>query len=184
MGSERYERFVREYGEQAFRIAYHLSGNVEEAKDLVQESFCRLLRTWERYDGGRSLEGWFSTILKNLFLDERKRYERRNVHSLDRAVEEDDCEAPSRGGDAFPDGEEPILEALSRRETAQTVREALQSLRGEYRSVLALCDVEGMSYEGIARTLEMPVGTVRSRVSRARDALKAELSRRLEEVAR
>lgn len=183
-GADRYESFVREYGGKAFCIAYHLEGNVEEAKDLVQDAFCRLLKSWDRYDASRPLEGWFATILRNIFLDGRKRYDRRHVCSLDRAPEpsgEDGQEEPSRGADALPDGSEPFLDALSRRETVEAVRKALKRLSCEHRAVLALCDAQGQGYESIARTLGVPVGTVRSRLSRARIALRKELVR-LEEV--
>ena len=78
-----FEGFVREYGERAFQFAYRLTGNVEDAKDLVQDAFHRALRSWDRYDPSRPLDAWFFTILRHLYFDSRKRAGRRKtVHAL------------------------------------------------------------------------------------------------------
>lgn len=181
-GPERFEAFVSEYGERAFQFAYRLSGNVEEAKDLVQEAFFRVLRSWQSYDGSRSLDAWFFTILRNVFLDGRKRYERRHGVSLDAPAGGRDGEC-SRLAELLPDEEEAVLDRLQRAETARFVREALEELPYDHRTVLTLCDMEGLSYEEISNVLDVPVGTVRSRISRARDSLARRLADRVREGA-
>ncbi|MFH1723568.1 MAG: RNA polymerase sigma factor [Elusimicrobiota bacterium] len=176
--AERFEEFVRDYGERAFQFAYRLSGNVEEAKDLVQEAYYRVLRSWDRYDASRSLDAWFFRILRNVFLDSRKRYERRHAVSLDRSPE-GVSEDGATYGDLLAGDEEAVLDALERRESAGLVRETLDGLSHEHRAVLTLCDMEGLGYEEIARVLEVPVGTVRSRVSRARRAFRRRMAGRI-----
>lgn len=170
-----FERLVEEYGERAFQYAYRLTGNVDDAKDLVQEVFCRALRNWRGYDDSQPVENWFFTILRNLYLDGVRRLERRPTVSLDAPAE--DGEPGSDGYDEIAENRaDRVLEALEREESAVTVRAALKRLKPEHRAVLTLADVEGFAYEKIARVLRCPVGTVRSRVSRARNALKAVLT--------
>ena len=171
-----FQRFVREYGERAFQFAYRLTGNIEEAKDLVQESFYRVLRSWDRYDRSRSLEAWFFTILRHAFLDGRKRYERRHAVSLDRTVRPCGGEEAKTYEELLPDNEQTVLEGLERDEVAQEVRRTLDRLPYDHRVVLTLCDMEGHSYEEISKVLDVPVGTVRSRISRARLAFRREMA--------
>jgi RNA polymerase sigma-70 factor (ECF subfamily) len=162
--------FVRDYGERAFQCAYRLTGNMEEAKDLVQEAFYRVLRNWKRYDPSQALESWFFIILRHLFLDARKGYERRYVISMDGFPESG--EENLSLSDLLPEQDEAILEKLGREESAREVHRALESLSYEHRAVLTLCDMQRLSYEEIAQVLQVPIGTVRSRVSRARQALR------------
>ncbi len=176
-GSEvQFQRFVCEFGERAFQFAYRLTGNIEEAKDLVQESFYRVLRSWDRYDRSRSLEAWFFTILRHVFLDGRKRYERRHAVSLNRPVRPSGREEATTYDELLSDQEEAVLELLERAEAAEGVRRTLDRLAYDHRVVLTLCDMEGHSYEEISRVLDVPVGTVRSRISRARLAFRREMA--------
>ncbi|MBI5209072.1 MAG: RNA polymerase sigma factor [Elusimicrobia bacterium] len=162
------QSFIEEYSDRAYQFAYRLCGDAEEAKELVQEAFFRLIKAWDLYDAEQPLEGWFLTILRNVYIDSVKRYDRRNRLSLDMTVKHDDGEGLPLA-EVLPDeGEERILEALERREAGGEVREALASLSPEHRAALSLCDMEGMKYGEIAEVLGCPVGTVRSRVARAR----------------
>ena len=170
----RFEDLVRDYGERAFQFAYHLCGNIDEAKDVTQESFYRALRGWDSYDPAQPLDSWFFTILRHVFLDGRKRYERRHVVSIDAPVSGEDGETSH--ADFVRDGEPAVLEVLERRETADSVRRALGELGYEHRAVLTLCDMQHMSYEEISKILDVPIGTVRSRLSRAREALRDRLA--------
>lgn len=175
---KQFEDFVRDYGERAYQFAYRLSGNVEEAKDLVSEAFFRALRSWEQYDKKRSLDAWFFTILRHLFLDGRKRYARRHLMSMDETVESE--EGASSFADLLPDEEEAVLERLERDESAELVRCTLDKLSYEHRVVLTLCDMERLSYEQIAEVLDAPVGTIRSRLARARTAFRRVIARSIE----
>lgn len=179
VSARRLARLVREYGERAFRCAWRLTGNAEEARDLVQEAYRRVLDRWDRYDSSLPLENWFFTILRHLFLDAARRRGRRREVSLEALLDGEE-DGSFRVGDRISDSEEGLLRALERRETQVSVRRALDMLRHEHRAVLVLCDMEGMRYEDIARVLGCPVGTVRSRISRARTALKRSLAAEFE----
>lgn len=182
-GPSEFERLVGEYGEKAFQLAYGLTGSVEEARELVQEAFCRAFERWDSYDRSQPVKNWFYTILRHLFVDGVRRVERESVVSLDEAQpHEDGGPDPGHGAlaDALEDRSDRLLEALEREESGSRVRDAFSSLTREHRAVLTLADLDGLSYEDIAKVIRCPVGTVRSRVSRARNALKRLL---LEEVA-
>lgn len=176
---ERLERFIKDYSERGYRFAWRLSGNEEDAKELVQEAFLRAIKAWDQYDSSKPLEAWFLTILRHVYVDGVKRYDRRNSVSLD---------APLSGemegmtfADALPDArEEAMLSRLERREASEEVQAVLAGLSLEHRTILTLCDMQGLSYEEICRVLDAPLGTVRSRINRARAAFK----RRMMEAGR
>ena len=164
------ERLVKDYGERAFQFAFRLTGNADDARELVQESYYRVLRNWERYDTSQPLENWFFSILRHVFLDGLRKFDKQgNVASLDAPVED----ARDKSYDeVLEDRADRVLEALERQESVRAVRDAMERLTAEHRGVLTLADLEGLSYEEISQVLDCPVGTVRSRVSRARLALK------------
>jgi RNA polymerase sigma-70 factor (ECF subfamily) len=166
------ERFVDEYGDHAYSFAYSLCGNETDARELVQEAFVRIFDRADRYDPTKSLESWFMTILKNLFLDGRRRWERKNGVSLDAPAGEDGLTVADSIAD---EREEALLDRLEREEETVRVRRALESLAPELRAVLTLVDVDGIGYDRAAEALDWPVGTVRSRLSRARTALRTRL---------
>ncbi len=174
----RFEEFIRDYGERAFQFAFRLSGSVDEARELVQESFYRVLRHWDAVDQARSLDGIYFKILRNLFNDGRRRYSARNVVSLDAAPQGHGEE--STFADILPDQEGALLEALERRSESEAVHQAIAALSVEHRAVLVLCDIEGRGYDYIAESLDLPLGTVRSRISRARLAFRRALAAALE----
>lgn len=164
------ENFIRDYGAKAYRFAYNLSGNVEEAKDLVQETLYRVMRTWERYDKSQPLGAWFFTILRNVFLDSRKHASRRLWVALD---------APIVGnkdgvcyGDILSDNDGNFLRRMENEEKANFAWRILQGLRTDQRTILNLREIKGLRYDEIASSLGIPMGTVRSRVFRARKALR------------
>ncbi len=171
--NETLESFIRDAGDKAYRFAYDLSGNSDEARELVQETCYRLARSWKSFQPSRPVSSWFFTVLRNAFLDSRRRFERRKVVSLDLPLEDEDG-ASFEG--IIPDGAEGIPESLERVETAQTVRRAMRGLTREHRAVLELCDMGGMAYEEVARSLGVSVGTVRSRIFWARAALRGQLA--------
>ena len=167
------ERFVEEYADKGYQFAFHLCGDQEQAKELVQEAFYRVIAKWESYYSEQPLENWFMTIVRNLYYDGMKRYDRRHGLSLD---------APHPdSGRAFSDiladaADEPVLERLERREEAAGVEAALAALTPEHRAILTLGDMQGLGYEELAAALDCPLGTVRSRLFRARAAFKKALT--------
>jgi RNA polymerase sigma-70 factor, ECF subfamily len=163
------EKFIQDYGERAFRFALKLSGNAEEARDLVQETSLRVLLAWDRYDYSRPLRGWFFSILWNAFLDSKKRARQRRWVALDAPVDGVDGACY---GDILSDDDGDVLQGFENLEEARRVRRALRRLSAELRAVINLCDMNGLKYEDTARKLGVPVGTVRSRLFRARRALR------------
>ena len=165
-------QLIRDDGPKAMAFAMSLTRNADAARDLLQEGYCRVARSRVRYDNERPLFPWFRRTLWHLFLDSRKRREFRRCVSLDAPVFEDGCAY----GDLIADRGEGIPEQLERKETVGEVRAALGNLRPNHRTILALSDMDGRTYEDIARILSIPLGTVRSRIYRARRAFKRSFS--------
>lgn len=175
------ERFIDEYADRGYEFALALSGDPEEAKELVQEAFVRAFDHWPQYDRSQAFEGWFLGILRNLYRDGLKRYERRHGVSLDAPLESEDGQVTA--AEALADArDEAALARLERQAAGEEVREALEALSPEHRAVLTLSDMQGLSYEDLAQALGCPLGTVRSRLNRARRAFRRELTARAKEL--
>lgn len=169
------ERFIDEYADRGYDFAMALCGSPEEAKELVQAAFVRAFERWPQYDPSQSFEGWYLGILKNLYRDWIKRYERRNV-SLDAPAGGDEEALPV--AELVADGREvALLDRLERQAAGEEVRRALDGLSPEHRAILALSDMQGLTYEEVCRTLDLPLGTVKSRLVRARQAFKKRVLR-------
>jgi len=155
-----WEEVAQRHGRFLYNVAYRLTDNDDDAYDLVQEALLRVRKGLQTYRPG-SMEGWLSRIVTNVFLDEVRRRKRRPLEALP-----DD---PERLLPASPAADEP-LERLP-----DDVQDALRSLPEDFRVAVVLCDVVGLGYEEIADTLEIPVGTVRSRIHRGRRMLRETL---------
>lgn len=162
---EKLAAFVRECGPAALSKACRLTRDPEEAKDLVQEAFRRLTQHWERYGPPRSVACVFVVILRNAFIDRLRGEKRKNLLPLDASP---DPEGKSSYHDLIAYREADILDQLIRQETVQKVRSCLKKLRPTYQRILILADLEGMEYAAVADELEIPLGTMKSRLSRAR----------------
>jgi RNA polymerase sigma factor (sigma-70 family) len=158
-----WEEIARERGRFLYTVAYRLTGSHDDAQDLVQEVLLRVRRGLTTYQPG-SLEGWLSRITTNAFLDEVRRRKRRPLDVVP--------DLPDRllGVDADPD------ETLARTRLPDDVQAALAALPDEYRAAVVLCDVVGLDYAEIADALEIPPGTVRSRIHRGRAQLRKALA--------
>ena len=144
-------------------MAYRLTGNHDDAQDLVQEVLLKVRRGLETYRPG-SLEGWLSRITTNTFLDETRRRRRRPLEAL--PAEPDRVVPPSPGADV----------ALAAEALPDDVQDALRGLPEDYRAAVVMCDVVGLSYQEISDSLQVPVGTVRSRIHRGRAMLRKVLA--------
>jgi RNA polymerase sigma-70 factor (ECF subfamily) len=165
------ENFIRDYGKKAYRFAFRLSGNAEDARDLVQEALYRITLAWDRYDPAKSLEAWFFTVLRNTVMNSRRGAGRRNCVALDAPVAgEDGC----CYYDVVSDGRGDVTHELEKTEAENAARLAVERLRPDYRAVIELWEMNGMQYLEIASSLGIPIGTVRSRLSRARRALQSD----------
>jgi RNA polymerase sigma-70 factor (ECF subfamily) len=159
-----WDEIVREHADRVYRLAYRLAGNQHDAEDLTQETFIRVFRSLATYQPG-TFEGWLHRITTNLFLDLARRRSRLRMEGLP----EDAERLP--GDDPSPE------QAYAQSHLDPDLQAALDSLSPEFRAAVVLCDVEGLSYEEIGATLGVKLGTVRSRIHRGRQALKAELER-------
>ena len=158
-----WEEVARTHGRFLYTVAYRLTGNHEDAQDLVQEVLLRVRRGLVTYRPG-SLEGWLSRIATNAFLDDVRRRRRRPVEALP-----DD---PDRMLPTAPSADEALEAAV----LPDAVQAALAGLPDEYRAAVVLCDVVGLPYHEIAEALDVPVGTVRSRIHRGRALLREALA--------
>ncbi len=158
-----WEEVATDYGRFIYTVAYRLAGNHEQAQDLVQEVLLRVRRGLATYQPG-SMTGWLSRITTNVFLDQTRYRKRRPVEALP-----DDPDRVLEGAPAAD-------EALAAADLPDDLQSALTSLAPDYRAVVVLCDVLGYSYDEIADLLDIPVGTVRSRIHRGRSRLRDLLS--------
>lgn len=169
----RLENFIRDGEGWALDAAYRLAGNREEARELVQETLFRIVRAWDTFDGSCPLEAWFLTILRNLFYDTRRAYSRKKTISLDGVGENEDGEQVGLH-DQIVSREQSAFEHLAIAEEQAAVSRTLRRLKKDHRKVLKACDMEGMKYRDAAAQLGIPSGTLRSRLSRARAAFRAQ----------
>jgi RNA polymerase sigma-70 factor, ECF subfamily len=166
------ERFVDDYADHAYAFAMGLCGNEPDARELVQEAFVKIFDKADLYDESQPLDSWFLTVLKNVFRDGSRRCERRLKRSLDAPIDSEGLTV----ADAVADPrEEAVLDRLEREESVVLMRRALSDLPPAARAVLTMIDVEGLGYENAARVLGCPLGTVRSRLNRARALLRGRL---------
>jgi RNA polymerase sigma-70 factor (ECF subfamily) len=150
-----------------YRVALRLSGNPADADDLVQETMLKAYRSWDQYQKGTNAKGWLLTILRNSFINE---YRRRSRHP--ETVDVDTIEPFAVFGDV--QDEDPQGTFFDRIVDDEVLR-AIDQLPEVFRETLVLSDVEGLNYQEIAKMLDVPVGTVKSRLFRARQALQAKL---------
>ena len=161
-----WDDLVRQHSSRVYRLAYRLTGNQHDAEDLTQEVFVRVFRSLASYTPG-TFEGWLHRITTNLFLDMARRRQRIRFEGLgDQAV------------GLLRDDEPTPAQAFDARHLDTDVQQALEALAPEYRAAVVLCDIEGLSYEEIAATLGVKLGTVRSRIHRGRAQLRAALDHR------
>lgn len=155
-----FETAVRPELPLLYRVARRMTSHADEAEDLVQQTLIKAYRGWDRFDGG-FLRSWLMRIMRN----EMAYQKRREAAGLQTSELNEDL-----GGD---DG---LWDAVAWRDQAQRILEELDRLPPEYRLAVTLCDVEEMSYEEAAEAMDVPIGTVRSRVSRGRSMIRLRLT--------
>ena len=158
-----WEEVARDHGRFIYTVAFRLTGDHHEAQDLVQDVLLRVRRGLATYTPG-SLEGWLSTITTNAFLDDVRRRKRRPTTAL---PDEPDRVLPGAPG---------ADEALAAAGLPDDLQAAVRDLPEDFRAALVLCDVVGLPYAEIAEALDVPVGTVRSRIHRGRSLLREVVS--------
>ncbi|HEU4448964.1 MAG TPA: sigma-70 family RNA polymerase sigma factor [Gaiellaceae bacterium] len=166
----RFEEEVLGLADQVYRVARRLVPTREEAEDLVQETYARAFRSWRSYTPGTNLRAWLMRILTNLNID-RGRREQRTPDS--RPLEEGDYFLYNRLEEATGvEDEARVVERLSQ----DSIVSALSNVPHDFRDVIVLVDIGDFTYQDAAQILDIPIGTVMSRLHRGRRILKRELA--------
>ena len=168
-----------------YRFALRLSGSPDAAEDLVQETFLRAFRAWDQYTRGTNCKSWLFTICRNVFLRKRERGQRH-----DEILQEEVGKGTGMGGTNVPivnpvwlstmgkDPEGSFFDSI----VDEEILEAIDDLPEEYRTAVVLSDLEGLAYNEIAELMDVPVGTVKSRLFRGRRQLQERLRDYAEEM--
>ncbi len=167
----RFEEEALELSDQVYRVARHLAGSREEAEDLMQEAYARAFRSWRSFTPGTNLRAWLLRILTNLNID-RGRKKQRTPDT--QPLEEGDYFLYNKLEESNGPGqdEERVVERLSQ----DDVVSALSSVPHDFRDVVVLVDIGDFTYADAAQILDIPIGTVMSRLHRGRRILKRELA--------
>ena len=167
----RFEEEALGLSDQVYRVARHLAGSREEADDLVQETYTRAFRSWRSYQPGTNLRAWLLRILTNLNIDRGRRAQRTPPMQGLEANDYFLYDRLSESGDGVSD-EDRVVERLSQ----DDIVTALSVVPHDFRDVIVLVDLGDFSYADAAQILDIPVGTVMSRLHRGRRILKRELA--------
>lgn len=181
--TQAYGELVRRYQDRVFNTCWRICGHLEDARDLTQEAFLKAFEGLSNFRGESGFYTWVFRVAVNLALTHRRRGKNRRVFSFESATESDAAIDPI----APPNPSAPVEEAggsLSAAERNAAVGRALGALDDEQRAVVVLRDMEGLNYEQIAAILQIPAGTVKSRLFRARMALQEALEPILGESTR
>lgn len=160
-----FQVLVTAYQAPIFRVAYRLTGNRDDAEDLVQETLIEAYAAFGRFHPGTRFDQWIYRIMTRNYIDRYRRRKRMETVSIEQALED---------GAAmdFPDSASDPQQVLDRNVWSEPIQKALERLSPDFRAVVVLCDVQELSYEEASRVLRCPVGTVRSRLHRARAQLR------------
>ena len=167
----RFEQEFLPHAEALNTFAFHLTYNEDDAADLVQETYMKAFRFIDKFEEGTNAKAWLFKILKNAYINN---YRKKNKRPMQ--VDYEESSAYQDGDDqthisSYVDLREEIFDNMM----GDEVEAALNSMPVDFKTVILLCDIEGFSYEEIAKIIDIPVGTVRSRLFRARNMLKEKL---------
>lgn len=169
-GDEVFEKELLPHIDALNTFAYHLAYNREDAADLVQETYMKAYRFIDKYDQGTNAKAWLFKILKNAYINQyRKKSKRPTKVDFEEIISYQDSE------DALKPAFTDLRTELFSNMMGDEVTIAINSLPIDFRTVILLCDIEGFTYEEIAKIIDVPIGTVRSRLFRARNMLKEKL---------
>jgi RNA polymerase sigma-70 factor (ECF subfamily) len=165
-----FEREAIPHSDILYNYALRMTGNADDARDLLQETFLKAFRFWDKYEKGTNVRAWLFRIMKNTYINvyrkavkEPDTVDYNDIQNFYNIIREDSTDAND------------LQEKLFGHLLDDDVTKALESLPEEFRTVVILCDIEGLTYEEIAEFVECPVGTVRSRLHRGRKLLYSKL---------
>ena len=167
-----FDVLVRRYERQVYSTAYRLTNSYDDASDIAQEALVRAWNNLKSFRGDASFSTWLYRIVTNIFLDERKRQRARPQRSLEEALELEENTVVRQFEDPAPSPQDRVEEA----ERWQLLQAAISTLPPPQRVMVVLYHTENRSYEEIAAIMGLPMGTVKSRLNRARLALKNRLA--------
>jgi RNA polymerase sigma-70 factor (ECF subfamily) len=168
---EAFNRLVLAHQTKVFNLAYRITGDAEMAADATQEAFLSAYRKLKGFRGG-SFRAWLYRIVTNACYDELRRRKRRPAASLE-AIEEDAASGDGIGAvESLFAGEEGPEPAVERSELRQAIERCLGRLPADFRTVVVLADILALDYKEVAASVGVPIGTVRSRLARARARLR------------
>lgn len=165
-----FEREFFPHADALYNFAYHLTYNEDDANDLVQDTFLKSFRFINSYEKGTNAKAWLFKILKNGFINEYRK-KSRTPHEVDY----EDYIAFQDSDEAAGIGSLDMRSNVFQNMMGDEITNAINSLPADFRTVIVLCDVEDFTYEEIAKIVDIPVGTVRSRLHRSRNMLKDKL---------
>lgn len=167
------DQLIRKYEKRAYQYAFRLTTNSEEASDVVGDAFVRIYAAMRNFKGNSAFTTWMYRILTNCFLDLRKRDRSRPAVSLEATLQTDDGNVERQF-----ESSEPTADLVAERNQREATIERAVAMLPEYqRAMVTLYHAENLSYEEIAETLDLPIGTVKSRLNRARLSLREHLVR-------
>jgi RNA polymerase sigma-70 factor (ECF subfamily) len=171
---KRHAEFINEampHMDLLYNYALRMTGNPDDANDLVQETYLKAYRFWDKYEKGTNIRAWLFRILRNSYINRyRKETKEPDTVDFDEIQNYYTSVRSEAGGDDHDLQRKMYGAALS-----DDVARALESLPEDFRTAVILCDIEGLTYEEIAEFVDIPIGTVRSRLHRGRKLLQAKL---------
>lgn len=167
-----FEELIRGYEKKVFNIVFRIIGNYDDAQDISQDIFVKVFKSIRNFKEKSSFYTWLYRITVNECMDIIKKRKKASVYSLDTPIESDGDQITRD----IKDSSESPEEKIERKELRSYIEEALNSISHEHRVMIILRDMQGFSYEEIALITKCPEGTVKSRINRARKALKELLS--------
>jgi RNA polymerase sigma-70 factor (ECF subfamily) len=167
---EAFETIVYQYEKKVYNIAYQMFGNEHDAKDISQDVFMKVYKNIGKFAFNASFSTWIHRIAVNTSIDAYRKKKKANstIVSFDRNIESEDNSIIRE----IKDNSLSVEDCLIQKETTQEIRDKIHLLKEEHKTVIILRDINGFSYEEISEILDCQVGTVKSRISRARHALK------------
>jgi RNA polymerase sigma-70 factor (ECF subfamily) len=171
-----YGALVAKYQDRIYNLVYRMCGRSADAEELAQETFLKALERIHQFRGNSQFYTWLFRIAANLTISHRRRKGRVKFHSLTGPEEYDEAQSVSLTANLAEKRCPPPDSSAIRSETQGRIFEALEQLEDEFRVVVVLRDIENMDYAGMADVLNVPVGTIKSRLHRARCILRDKLS--------
>lgn len=163
-----FEKEILSHLDRLYGYAMHLCGSSEDASDLVQDTYVSALKYEKQYSLGTNAGAWLFTIMRNTFLNKMRSKSRKPVGLVGEWIDELSRKDISELRKLGPDPSVQLLDDLLK----EDIRKAIDNLPKEFRDTIVLCDVQGFSYSEIASILDIPIGTVRSRIHRGRSILR------------